>query len=173
MKELAGLKPPGCVVEHPERRQQRLTEENMAHAASTRSPGESPPMLARSGSVRTVSARVSSTGQAISRVGGAGFEPASSIAQRSCQMSHFRSSPNRDRNRQCLLASRAGPTLNTYGEDVGIDTFLIPSARGAGLRANATNGLVNHLLEQEFKRITVDPLADNDRADWGNPDHQE
>ena len=72
-----------------------------------------------------------------------------------------------------MLASRAGPTLNTYGEDVGIDTFLIPSARGAGLRANATNGLVNHLLEQEFKRITVDPLADNDRADWGNPDHQE
>jgi hypothetical protein len=51
--------------------------------------------------------------------------------------------------------------------------FLIPSARGAGLRANATNGLVNHLLEQEFKRITVDPLADNDGADWGNPDHQE
>jgi aminoglycoside 6'-N-acetyltransferase len=51
------------------------------------------------------------------------------------------------------------------GDDSGLDMFLIPAARGAGLGPDAGRTLARHLLAQgERKRVTVDPYLWNARA---------
>jgi aminoglycoside 6'-N-acetyltransferase len=47
----------------------------------------------------------------------------------------------------------------------GIDLFLVPAARGRGLGPDAARALVRYLLEARgWRRVTVDPAADNARA---------
>jgi aminoglycoside 6'-N-acetyltransferase len=47
----------------------------------------------------------------------------------------------------------------------GIDLFLVPAARGRGLGPDAARALVRHLLMVHgWRRVTVDPAADNARA---------
>jgi RimJ/RimL family protein N-acetyltransferase len=49
--------------------------------------------------------------------------------------------------------------------DVGIDLFLIPTARGIGLGPRVARHLANHLLKTaSAQRVTVDPLVSNQRA---------
>ncbi|HEV2124265.1 MAG TPA: GNAT family N-acetyltransferase [Chloroflexota bacterium] len=47
----------------------------------------------------------------------------------------------------------------------GIDMFLIPSARDRGLGPDAAQALVRYLIEERgWRRVIVDPAADNARA---------
>jgi RimJ/RimL family protein N-acetyltransferase len=50
-------------------------------------------------------------------------------------------------------------------EEVGIDMFLIPKARGAGLGPRVARRIAEHLLNTGIaERVTVDPLLSNRRA---------
>lgn len=54
--------------------------------------------------------------------------------------------------------------LDEPGE-VGIDMFLIPRARGAGLGPRVARHLAQHVLDTTAaERVTVDPLVANERA---------
>ena len=46
----------------------------------------------------------------------------------------------------------------------GLDMFLIPEARGLGLAARAAHMVAAHLRDAGWKRITADPLIDNEGA---------
>lgn len=47
----------------------------------------------------------------------------------------------------------------------GLDMLLVPEARGRGLGSDAARALVRHLIEERgWRRITVDPAADNGQA---------
>lgn len=47
----------------------------------------------------------------------------------------------------------------------GIDLFLVPTARGRGLGPDAARALIRYLLQERgWRRVTVDPAADNARA---------
>jgi aminoglycoside 6'-N-acetyltransferase len=47
----------------------------------------------------------------------------------------------------------------------GLDMFLVPPARGRGLGPDAARALARHLLvEQGWRRVTVDPYVWNDAA---------
>ncbi len=49
--------------------------------------------------------------------------------------------------------------------DVGIDMFLIPTARGVGLGPRVARHLADHLLKTaSAQRVTVDPLVSNQLA---------
>lgn len=48
--------------------------------------------------------------------------------------------------------------------EVGIDMFLIPSARGKGLGPRVASHLARHILANGAIRVTVDPLLSNPRA---------
>jgi aminoglycoside 6'-N-acetyltransferase len=52
----------------------------------------------------------------------------------------------------------------------GLDGFLIPAARGLGLMPDAANALAQHLLDDGWQYVTVDPYAWNERAlkGWRN-----
>jgi aminoglycoside 6'-N-acetyltransferase len=61
----------------------------------------------------------------------------------------------------------------------GLDMFLVPAARGQGLGPDAARATVEFLFrERGWTEVTVDPLADNDRAirGWARagfvPDHE-
>lgn len=55
--------------------------------------------------------------------------------------------------------------------DVGLDMFLVPSARGHGLGPDAARTLVSYLLTEAagLTRVTVDPYLSNEQAihAWG------
>jgi aminoglycoside 6'-N-acetyltransferase len=50
------------------------------------------------------------------------------------------------------------------GEEVGLDMFLVPDARGCGYGPDAARAVATALLEQGWPRVTVDPYTWNERA---------